>query len=89
MSATHTAISWTDRTWNPIRGCSLVSPGCTHCYAMRQAGRFSGPRTALRGPGAQDQPGLHVDGEGAADREGSGRTAQVEEAAAGLRQQHE
>lgn len=29
-------ISWTDATWNPIAGCSLVSPGCTNCYAMRR-----------------------------------------------------
>jgi protein gp37 len=28
------AIEWTDATWNPIVGCSLVSPGCTNCYAM-------------------------------------------------------
>lgn len=35
-------IEWTDRTWNPVRGCSLVSPGCTHCYAMKTAHRFSG-----------------------------------------------
>lgn len=32
-------IEWTDATWNPVRGCSLVSPGCTNCYAMRQAHR--------------------------------------------------
>ena len=38
-----TAIQWTDRTWNPIRGCSLVSEGCRNCYAMKQAHRFSGP----------------------------------------------
>ena len=31
-------IEWTDATWNPITGCSLVSPGCTHCYAMTLAG---------------------------------------------------
>lgn len=31
-------IQWTDATWNPIAGCSVVSPGCTNCYAMRQAG---------------------------------------------------
>ena len=31
-------IEWTDATWNPITGCSLVSPGCTRCYAMRLAG---------------------------------------------------
>lgn len=35
-------IEWTDRTWNPVRGCSLVSAGCKNCYAMKQAHRFSG-----------------------------------------------
>lgn len=49
MSATTTTISWCDRTWNPLRGCSLVSAGCTHCYAMRQAGRFSGPGQPYEG----------------------------------------
>lgn len=29
-----TAIQWTDKTWNPITGCTQVSPGCDHCYAM-------------------------------------------------------
>lgn len=33
-------IEWTDATWNPIVGCSIVSPGCTHCYAMKMAGRI-------------------------------------------------
>lgn len=42
MSATTTAISWCDRTWNVLRGCSRVSTGCESCYAERQAGRFSG-----------------------------------------------
>jgi len=37
-----TTIEWTQRTWNPVRGCSRVSPGCDNCYAMRQAHRFSG-----------------------------------------------
>lgn len=32
-------IEWTDETWNPIVGCSVVSPGCTNCYAMRDAWR--------------------------------------------------
>lgn len=32
------SIEWTDATWNPITGCSVVSPGCTNCYAMRLAG---------------------------------------------------
>lgn len=31
-------IEWTDATWNPITGCSVVSAGCKHCYAMRLAG---------------------------------------------------
>jgi protein gp37 len=34
-------IEWTERTWNPIAGCSVVSPGCTNCYAMRQAHRLA------------------------------------------------
>lgn len=33
-----TKIEWTDATWNPITGCSVVSPGCTNCYAMKLAG---------------------------------------------------
>ncbi|TXN64473.1 phage Gp37/Gp68 family protein [Methylobacterium sp. WL6] len=36
--ADQTGIEWTDATWNPITGCSVVSPGCTNCYAMRLAG---------------------------------------------------
>lgn len=31
-------IEWTDATWQPITGCSIVSPGCTNCYAMKLAG---------------------------------------------------
>jgi protein gp37 len=33
-----TLIEWTDATWNVINGCSVVSPGCTNCYAMKLAG---------------------------------------------------
>jgi protein gp37 len=40
--STLTSIEWTDVTWNPVRGCSLVSAGCANCYAMKQAHRFSG-----------------------------------------------
>lgn len=36
--ADHSKIEWTDATWNPVTGCSVVSPGCTNCYAMRLAG---------------------------------------------------
>jgi protein gp37 len=35
-------IEWTDATWNPVRGCSKVSPGCAHCYAETFAERFRG-----------------------------------------------
>ncbi len=35
-----TAIEWTERSWNPIVGCSLASPGCTNCYAMAMARRL-------------------------------------------------
>ena len=35
-------IEWTDATWNPVRGCKKVSPGCKHCYAETFAERFRG-----------------------------------------------
>src|SRR6266851_5924419 len=34
------SIEWTDATWNPVAGCSVISPGCTNCYAMRMAARL-------------------------------------------------
>lgn len=36
--ADKSAIEWTEATWNPLVGCSVVSPGCTNCYAMQLAG---------------------------------------------------
>jgi protein gp37 len=36
-----TSIEWTEATWNPIAGCSVLSPGCTNCYAMRTAARLA------------------------------------------------
>jgi protein gp37 len=51
-----TAIEWTrgddgseGKTWNPVRGCSLVSDGCKNCYAMKQAHRFSAPGQPYEG----------------------------------------
>ncbi len=41
MSA-NSKIEWTDVTWNPVRGCTKVSPGCAHCYAETFAERFRG-----------------------------------------------
>src|SRR5262245_28091287 len=38
----HSEIEWTDATWNPVRGCTKISPGCTHCYAETFAERFRG-----------------------------------------------
>ena len=40
--AEKSSIEWTDATWNPVRGCAKVSPGCTHCYAETFAERFRG-----------------------------------------------
>ncbi|MGM0285783.1 phage protein [Enterococcus sp. AZ063] len=42
----NTKIEWTDSTWNPVTGCSKVSPGCDHCYAERMARRL----TAMKNP---------------------------------------
>ncbi len=38
----HSQIEWTDATWNPVRGCTKIIPGCTHCYAETFAERFRG-----------------------------------------------
>jgi len=38
--AEKSAIEWTDATWNPVTGCTKVSPGCKHCYAERLANRL-------------------------------------------------
>ncbi|WP_368411282.1 DUF5131 family protein [Paludisphaera mucosa] len=37
-----TRIEWTDATWNPVRGCTKITPGCAHCYAETFAERFRG-----------------------------------------------
>ena len=46
-----TSIEWTNATWNPVAGCTVLSPGCTNCYAMRMAAR-------LEAMGAQKYEGL-------------------------------
>jgi protein gp37 len=38
----HSRIEWTDATWNPVRGCTKISPGCARCYAAIFAERFRG-----------------------------------------------
>lgn len=47
-------IQWTDATWNPVTGCTKVSPGCAHCYAERITER-------LHGPGSFEEIVLHPD----------------------------
>jgi protein gp37 len=38
--ANNSSIEWTEATWNPVAGCTVISPGCTNCYAMRLAHRL-------------------------------------------------
>lgn len=40
--ASISSIEWTDSTWNPVTGCTKISPGCKHCYAERMATRLAG-----------------------------------------------
>lgn len=40
--SSQSSIEWTDATWNPVRGCTKISPGCKHCYAQTFAERFRG-----------------------------------------------
>src|SRR6184192_379414 len=42
MMALSSKIEWTDATWNPVRGCTKISPGCKHCYAETFAERWRG-----------------------------------------------
>jgi protein gp37 len=68
-------ISWTDETWNPIRGCSRVSPGCGGaagvggCYAEKVAGRFCGPGLPYEGLATIGKQGARWTGEIAFVRE--------------------
>lgn len=49
--ATQSGIEWTEATWNPVTGCTKVSPGCKHCYAERMANRLQamGQRNYAKG----------------------------------------
>lgn len=58
-----TKIEWTEATWNPIVGCSIVSPGCTNCYAMTMAGRLE----AMSGANAVDCDGYAARGKSPLD----------------------
>lgn len=56
-------IEWTDATWNPIRGCSVVSEGCRHCYAMNVAARFTAEGQAYEGLAYRNESGAHWTGQ--------------------------
>lgn len=69
-----TQIEWTDSTWNPVAGCSIMSAGCTNCYAMEMAKRLeamgvakyagltrkSGKRVVWRGHVREDRTALEI-----------------------------
>lgn len=69
-------IEWTDATWNPVAGCSIVTAGCTHCYAMEMARRLeamgvekyagltrkSGKRVIWNGVVREDRDALSIPG---------------------------
>lgn len=57
-----TKIEWATDVWNPIRGCSVVSEGCRHCYAMQVAARFSGEGQAYEGLAYRNSSGAHWTG---------------------------
>jgi protein gp37 len=49
-------IEWTDATWNPVTGCTKVSPGCENCYAEDIARRFAGGKAFPNGFDVQLRP---------------------------------
>ena len=53
-----TGIAWTDATWNPVTGCTKVSPGCAHCYAEALSKRFGRSFEVTLHPERLDEP-LH------------------------------
>lgn len=54
-------IRWTDATWNPVTGCSRVSPGCEHCYAETLSLRFGWSKFPWTANHAEDNVVLHKD----------------------------
>ncbi len=72
-------IEWTEATWNPVTGCTEISPGCANCYAKTFAERFRGV------PGHPYEMGFDL----TLRHDPVGATAAMEEAATDLREQHE
>jgi len=59
MAADRSAIEWTEATWNPVTGCSKVSPGCAHCYAETLSLRFSWSEHSWTPAHAEENVVLH------------------------------
>lgn len=57
-----TKIEWTNKTWNPVRGCSVVSEGCRNCYAMNFATRFVKKGEPYEGLAYRNDSGAHWSG---------------------------
>ncbi len=55
------AISWTNATWNPVTGCSVVSPGCEHCYAATLSLRYGWTKKPWTAINAAENVVLHED----------------------------
>lgn len=79
--ADHSNIEWTDATWNPIVGCSIVSPGCTNCYAMKMAARIEAMHEGTHRPhvlaGGGPAPRSHYEGTTADSKAGPVWTGKV------------
>jgi protein gp37 len=65
MASEHSAIEWTESTWNPVTGCSKVSPGCAHCYAETLSRRFGWSRSPWTPANASDNVVMHPERLGA------------------------
>lgn len=55
-------IEWCDRVWNPVTGCTRVSPGCDNCYAIRQSHRFSAVPGKFSGTTQETEHGIDWSG---------------------------
>lgn len=58
--AADSKIEWTDATWNPVRGCEAVSPGCLNCYAAKDALRWTGEGMPYEGLAKTNASGLPI-----------------------------
>ncbi len=74
--AEHSGIEWTESTWNPLTGCTKVSPGCKHCYAERMAKRLQ----------AMGQPNYRNGFKLSSARKRARKAARMEKAAGHFRQ---